>query len=978
MPSKLSKNLICEACDSDNETYIEESSSEERPSFETVCNKLDLFLKDRSNCKSDEANVLRVSQPPGRYYISNEEYETFLDIYADVISHPEFDFKKYQSNFGEKNCEIKPLLLDFDFNFKVINNTKNRIYYPLLDKINKSIYEVITNDFKIDNVISYVFEKSNMNIKQNNSNPNDIIYKDGIHIMVYHPFNSHQREYLYDQILKRFKEEELLNDIDNTNYELVNSLKDIFDNSTINRNCWMMYGSTKIDSGVIHPKYYLVRKYNNNKSINCKSVNKPENIIKYIKKFTIRTFEINGIDCSKVRDGKEFINEYEKTIQKKTKVINSSSISQSLSPDTTTEFSYYESEKINEAKMYLELIDKARSDNYDSWMKIGWALKSVHSSLYDEYIKFSKLSSKFDENACKKIWSEGRSGVGMCNMNTLKRYAMMDNEKEYLEVIKNKTNLYKNSLSGTHVDIAKYLIQKMLNYIVTGSKRNKVWYLFTKHRWVKNEACIDVIKIAQETAYEYLNDYNQLVKANDDAFNKDNAIILQKINNTINPETNNFVQQAAIIQKEQLAQFKAAQDALKNLQEQLKINNSKNLMNKGYLTVGNKLKYVTSIDDPILVQCANELHEQNKFGINITLREKLDSNINLIGFENGIYDTERHVFRIGTPEDYITMSVGYDYKEFSYDDEIVKKVYEYFDSIQPNKEVAKFLIKIIANCLKGKNDQQKFYIFYGGGKNGKSVLCESLLKKVFGDYFTTADPSLVTKGKNSSSTASPEIIALKGKRIVILNEPEQNEKLQLGIMKKITGGDEMQAREIMSNRIIHFIPQFTPFYLCNIKPEIESTDYGTWRRICEVGFKVQFVDQKVETLKENQKKGNSNIEKIISSTEFIQATMWVLIQELKEIQKNGIDEPNEVKNDTREYKMSSDYYERFLSENYERNSNENVLLKAMFADFKDFVKDEQITIKVDQPKFKNYLKNNGFEIIDEKRKPYVKGLKKIE
>ena len=59
----------------------------------------------------------------------------------------------------------------------------------------------------------------------------------------------------------------------------------------------------------------------------------------------------------------------------------------------------------------------------------------------------------------------------------------------------------------------------MLNYIVTGSRKNKVWYLFTKHRWVKNEACIDVIKIAQETAYEYLNDYNQLVKANDDALN---------------------------------------------------------------------------------------------------------------------------------------------------------------------------------------------------------------------------------------------------------------------------------------------------------------------------------------------------------------------------------------------------------------------------------------------------------------------------
>ena len=36
--------------------------------------------------------------------------------------------------------------------------------------------------------------------------------------------------------------------------------------------------------------------------------------------------------------------------------------------------------------------------------------------------------------------------------------------------------------------------------------------------------------------------------------------------------------------------------------------------------------------------------------------EKFDSDLNLLGFEDGIYDLKENVFREGRPEDYITMS----------------------------------------------------------------------------------------------------------------------------------------------------------------------------------------------------------------------------------------------------------------------------------------------------------------------------------
>ena len=43
--------------------------------------------------------------------------------------------------------------------------------------------------------------------------------------------------------------------------------------------------------------------------------------------------------------------------------------------------------------------------------------------------------------------------------------------------------------------------------------------------------------------------------------------------------------------------------------------------------------------------------------------KKLDSDNNLIGFNNGVYDLFNFEFRSGKPEDYITMTVSYDYQE---------------------------------------------------------------------------------------------------------------------------------------------------------------------------------------------------------------------------------------------------------------------------------------------------------------------------
>ena len=64
--------------------------------------------------------------------------------------------------------------------------------------------------------------------------------------------------------------------------------------------------------------------------------------------------------------------------------------------------------------------------------------------------------------------------------------------------------------------------------------------------------------------------------------------------------------------------------------------------------------------------------------------KKLDKNYNILGFENGVYDLKENKFREGTREDYITMSVGYNYKSDYSDNR--KNLINFLEDILPNKE----------------------------------------------------------------------------------------------------------------------------------------------------------------------------------------------------------------------------------------------------------------------------------------------------
>ena len=107
---------------------------------------------------------------------------------------------------------------------------------------------------------------------------------------------------------------------------------------------------------------------------------------------------------------------------------------------------------------------------------------------------------------------------------------------------------------------------------------------------------------------------------------------------------------------------------------------------------------------------------------------------------------------------------------------------------------------MLSTHLQGLNEEEKFRFWTGTGGNGKSKL-EELFINSFGDYTVKFNISLLTQKRAASNSANPEIMRSKGKRFAYLEESNENDKINIGLLKEFTGGDKITARGLYAEPI---------------------------------------------------------------------------------------------------------------------------------------------------------------------------------
>lgn len=223
----------------------------------------------------------------------------------------------------------------------------------------------------------------------------------------------------------------------------------------------------------------------------------------------------------------------------------------------------------------------------------------------------------------------------------------------------------------------------------------------------------------------------------------------------------------------------------------------------------------------------------------------------------------------------------------------------FLERVQPNPNMRAFLQRWFGLSLTGLTGEQKMVFLHGIGANGKSVLVD-LLARMMGSYAASAKiESLTGESKKSGSEATPDLIPLVGARFVRASEPEEGRKLQEGMIKALTGGEEFLVRALHAD-FFAFMPRFKLTISGNHKPEIRGTDDGIWRRVLLVPFDVQIP---------KEERDPHMGEKLWAERSGI--LNW-LVAGLRAYIEGGLQEPAQVLEATREFREESDPVGAFL------------------------------------------------------------------
>lgn len=301
-----------------------------------------------------------------------------------------------------------------------------------------------------------------------------------------------------------------------------------------------------------------------------------------------------------------------------------------------------------------------------------------------------------------------------------------------------------------------------------------------------------------------------------------------------------------------------------------------------------------------------------------------------------------------TINDYFTFEIDCDYNE----NDTTEEADNFFMSIMNNNiENCKYLQKVIGSFLVSQEEAQSIYIFWGNGSNGKSALM-SLISKVMGNFYSPVDKGIFIDNKNKNNLGpKPELLVLKDIRVAVISETDSNEKLNQTLLKELSGGDTITARNLFSKTPIKFKPRLSPVILTNNKPIFDSKDDGMIRRIKLIPFKAKFKDN--PDYKKGEQKLNRYLVKQLSEKYLNQILKWMVQGAVEFIKDPNMTPTDDLLKDMESYLSEIDPSTNYFTNNIIRTNDmkDRVKVGDLYSNFKQWLFENGITIPVKKTDF---------------------------
>ena len=548
-------------------------------------------------------------------------------------------------------------------------------------------------------------------------------------------------------------------------------------------------------------------------------------------------------------------------------------------------------EALKTSQRLLPMLADFRAEERNEWITIGWILYNIGEAspqALEQWMEFSaRCEDKYDEANCIYEWE--RMVRKDLTLGTLRHFASIDSPQLYKEFKREQSEHYvKESLNGSHNDIAKVLFSEYGNEFVCASIAGKTWFQFKDHKWEEIEEGVFLReKISEDIVTKYSDIGSEL-----------------------------FTKLASVQDKGEEAMFNARLKQVQKIISNLKSSPYKNNIMKE----------------------AMEVFYDRRF------KQKLDQNPYIIGFKNGVYDLKLNEFRPGRPEDFVNKTIPIDYTVYNESDEIVQNVIEFLVKVFPDETIRTYFLDTYSDIFVGGNKQKKVYMWTGEGDNAKSIT-QKFFELMLGELAIKFNTQYFTGKKVASGSANPELSrAAPPVRHATMEEPDADEQLNIGELKKLSGGDSYWARDLFergkSTREV--FPMFMLTFICNKLPKLKYSDKATWNRIRVIPFEATFVEPGEpcpSTLEEQLKQKRFPMDKEFGKNipGMVSAFAWYLLQWRQKV--NVRVEPEKVREATAIYRRQNDIYRQFIEECIIEDDSSSLAITEMYAQFKEWFKE---------------------------------------
>ena len=323
--------------------------------------------------------------------------------------------------------------------------------------------------------------------------------------------------------------------------------------------------------------------------------------------------------------------------------------------------------------------------------------------------------------------------------------------------------------------------------------------------------------------------------------------------------------------------------------------------------------------------------------------EQLDANPYYLNVTNGTFDLFSQELRRHDPRDRITSVTRGAHRP----DERGSGEWERFlESIMPDPDERAFLQRVVGQGLVGAVGEHIFPVLTGTGSNGKSTFYEALVAAL-GSYAIVIDPSLLM-AQDGRRGGGPEMLRLMGTRIAIGSETNEGQKLDESVMKRLTGGDSLEARNLYKPPV-QWTPSHQILYVTNHLPKVRGDDPAVWRRIRVIPFDVVIPDdQKDVGLKD----------RLILDADSILS--WA-IAGYYDYRDGGMRPPASVLNATAEYQQSSDVIRRFVGDECLTSPAATATTRELYSAWERWARTDPEARLLSEKAFSSELSRLGYE-----------------